>query len=138
MFFLFHLIYFSFVCYNHSTIEASVSIKYSILQISHYYFTEFTFASILTQEELKTNITVPISYYNSSFLLDTVLILLKRLYHSSFKLNIVIFSGALTSGLPKPIEGLVVCPESQLHLFPRFMKNAEFFSFLANALKREM
>ena len=74
-------------------------------------------------------------------LLDTdsfSFIIFKRLYHTSSRLNIVNFSIALPPGPPEPIEGLTVCPDPQLRFISQFMQNAGFFSFLANALERQL
>ena len=65
-------------------------------------FTEFTFASLVTQEEPKTY-NYAYFKFSSSFLLDTnsfILIIFKRLYHTNFKLSIVNFARALPPGPP--------------------------------------
>ena len=49
----------------------------------------------------------------------------KRLYHTSSKLNIVIFLSSLPPGSHKPIEGLTVHPDPQLHFLS--IQNADFF-----------
>ena len=74
--------------------------------------------------------------YNSSFLLDNFSFFVsKRLYRTSFKLYIVNIPRALSPGPPvNPVRGPQYPPDSQLHFISQFMQNAEFFSFLANAL----
>ena len=78
-----------------------------------------------------------ILYYNTAFLSDKDsfnFIIFKRLYYTSFTLNIINFSSALTPGHPQSTEGLKVCPDPQLRFVFQFMQNAEFFSFLAKTL----
>ena len=85
----------------------------------------------MTLEEAKTNITVRNLHYNSSFLFDTEsfsFIIFKRLYRTSFKLNIVNFSIALPPGPPEPIEGFTVRPDPHLCFISQFMQIADFFS----------
>ena len=80
-----------------------VFIKYSILVILiFHYFTEFTFAAVVTQKEPIANTTVYIlSYF--SFLFDTDSFsfnVFKRLYYTIFKLNVVNLSRALPPLVP--------------------------------------
>ena len=95
-----------------------------------FYSVYFYFPLDLRRTENKHNCTYFILY--GSFLLDThsFSFIFKKLY-TSFKLNIVNFSSALHSGPPKPTEELIV----HLNLQLCFMEDAEFFSFLANALQ---
>ena len=74
------------------------------------FYSVFTFVSSLTQEETTANITVHISNYNNNFVLDNFsFIISKRLYHTSFKLNIVNFPKALLPwSSTEPTEGLTV------------------------------
>ena len=76
---------------------------------------------------------------NSSFLLDITnnfsFIISKRLYHTSFKLNIVNFLLAFQLGSPlNPMKDWHCLPEPQLHFISQFMQMQSFFPFLANAL----
>ena len=58
----------------------------------------------------------------------------KRLY-TSLKQNIVTFPMALPSGYPmSPLMSFSTPQTPSCVLFPQFLQNAEFFSFLANAL----
>ena len=75
--------------------------------------------------------------YNSSFLLvadSFSFIIFKRLYHTSFKLDIH-FSRALYLWSPtEPTEWLTENPGPQLCFISQFMENADLFSILVNAL----
>ena len=80
-----------------------------------------------------------ITVHMYSVLLDTdsfSFIIFKRLYHTSFKLNIVNFSSVLPHGPLEHIEGLTVHRDPQLRFISQFMQNAKFFSFPPNALVR--
>ena len=72
-----------------------------------------------------------ISNYNSSFLLDTdsfSFITFKRLYHTSFKLNIVkIFEGFAPWSPTEPTVGITENPGTQLVFISQFMKMQNFF-----------
>ena len=60
----------------------------------------------------------------------------KMLYHSSLKLNVVNLLRSLRNWSPtEPTEGFTENPGTQLCFISQFMENAEFFSFLANALE---
>ena len=76
--------------------------------------------------------------YNSSFLLVTDSFsfnIFKRLYHASFKLNVVNVSRALSPWSPtEPTEGFTENPGTQLCFISQFMEKAEFFSVPAKTL----
>ena len=101
-----------------------------------HYFTAFTFASSLILEETTTNITKHILNYDSSFLWSNFsFIISKRLYYTSFKLNIVNVPRMLPPWSPKKLtERLSVPPDPQLHFISQFMQIVDFFSFLAKTL----
>ena len=75
--------------------------------------------------------TVHVLNYNSSFSIDTGIfsfIIFKRLYHTSFKLNIVNLSRALSSGPPlKPLRGSQCFHAPQELFISQSMQNAIFF-----------
>ena len=74
---------------------------------------------------------VPILNQNSSFLLDTdnfSFTILKRLYHTSFKLNNVNFSRALPNGNPfNQLRGSQCAQTPSCILFPSSCKMQNFF-----------
>ena len=74
---------------------------------------------------------VPILNQNSSFLLDTdsfSFTILKRLYHTSFKLNNVNFSRALPNGNPfNQLRGSQCAQTPSCILFPNSCKMQNFF-----------
>ena len=85
----------------------------------------------------QTNITVHILNYNSSLLVGNFsFIISKRLYHTSFKLNIVNFPRALHPDPPlNSLRGSQCPPQTpSCTLFPNSCKTQNYFSFLANAL----
>ena len=101
-----------------------------------YYFTEFTFASLLTWKRPKINTTVHILNYNSSFLLDTksfIFFYFEKLCRTSFKLNAVNSSKALPpSVLLIPLRGSWCVQVSSCILFPNSYKTQTCFpSWLA-------
>ena len=65
----------------------------------------------------KINMTVHVLNYNSSFSIDTGIFIFKRLYHTSFKLNIVNLSRALPSGPPLNLLRSSQCAHTPQELF---------------------
>ena len=105
--------------------------------IQHYCFTVFTFASFLTWEETTINITVHMLNYTSSFLLDGFsFIVSKRLYHTSFKLNIVNFPRAWPPGPPMNPLKSSQCPHNTEHRLMPWKSSIVRWFFRASASMR--